>query len=52
MFSIKQNKNSLFSFKLNMIQIYGEEECQINKGIFASDHYGLVAEISFDLVSE
>ena len=29
------------------VDLFGKEECNINKGIFASDHYGLVAEVTF-----
>ncbi len=36
--------------KINSVEIHGQEECEVNKGIFASDHYGLCCDMEFYLI--
>ena len=43
-----QSDSSYRKIKIKQIKLYGQEECKINKGIFASDHYGMVVELSFE----
>lgn len=31
--------------KITSVELHGQKECENNKGIFASDHYGLCCEV-------
>ncbi len=42
--SVKKIKESNMTFDIKSVSIYGQEESSVDKGIYASDHYALVAE--------
>lgn len=44
-FNSSNNKNYI---KFNSVEVLGQNECEKNKGIFASDHYGLCCEIDIN----
>jgi hypothetical protein len=48
-FSIRKPIGEKLNFNVTNVSIYGTEECNINKGIFASDHYGLVSLVEIKL---
>jgi endonuclease/exonuclease/phosphatase family metal-dependent hydrolase len=41
---VKENKNSKLDWNIKAVSIHGQEESTVDKGIYASDHYALVAE--------
>lgn len=41
---VKDNKNSKLVWDIKAVSIHGQEESTVDKGIYASDHYALVAE--------
>ena len=40
-------KNKIDSFKINFVDIFGQEPSLVDEGIYASDHFALFADISF-----
>lgn len=38
--------------KINSVEIHGRDECLINKGIYASDHYGLCCDLEINLLNQ
>ncbi len=49
-FSFKWNKNFLNeSIKIEYVDIHGHEESEIEKGIYASDHFALLANLNMAL---
>jgi endonuclease/exonuclease/phosphatase family metal-dependent hydrolase len=41
---VKDNKNTKLVWDIKAVSIHGQEESTVDKGIYASDHYALVAE--------
>ena len=47
---IENDSNNLKNFiNIKMIDIDGKEECKINKGIFASDHYAMFCDMEINI---
>jgi len=44
------DREGISYLKINSVEIHGEEECSVNKGIFASDHYGLCCGLEINFI--